>query len=186
MNRLARALVCIGKFNFAKRMYNKVLTLDAYNIIATKNLEKLAKSKDNRVSQFSEASLEKSTNLNLSNLFLNEPGKTKLIRLLNLAPPQIIATLNCGDEVFLKTKSHSVAITSAREIYLGALPDDLAHRLISFIDGGNKYAAYVKSAAQKSLTVFIKEIFKSTKYANQPSFQYSPDVFADEKSYKMF
>jgi hypothetical protein len=36
--------------------------------------------------------------------------------------------------------------------------------------GGCKYEAYVKSSTQHKVTVFIKEVKKSTRYKDQPSF----------------
>ena len=55
-------------------------------------------------------------------------------------------------------------------INCGALPDDLAHKLISYIDGGNKYETYVMCTTTKMLSIFIKEVYKSEKFVNQPSF----------------
>ena len=67
-------------------------------------------------------------------------------------------------------KKHSVCIANEQGIYLGALPDDLSHKLITFISGGNKYDVYVKFSTSKKLTVFIRETERSTKFENQPSF----------------
>jgi hypothetical protein len=54
--------------------------------------------------------------------------------------------------------------------YIGVLPDDLALRLSRFIDGGNEYEAYVKSANDSGVTVFIKETKRAARFKNQPSF----------------
>ena len=143
-------------------------------MIAKKNLDKLTKSNGAKTNGNDNASTKfKSTtdNYDSAKLFLFEPGKTKMINLLNLAPPQVLATLKCGDQVLINPKNHSVTILSTDKLYLGALPDDLAHRLISFIAGGNQYDAYVKSATPKMLTVVIREVARSEKFINQPSFQ---------------
>ena len=50
-----------------------------------------------------------------------------------------------GEEVVLKTKKHAVEIRTPTDIYLGALPDDIACRLIKFIGGGNTYGVHIKS-----------------------------------------
>src|SRR3989344_1273689 len=106
LNRLAHAYTCLGKRESAQKIYKKVLEIDHYNIIANKNLEKLAKlngqTNDNGQSK----------NSDLASIFLFEPGKTKMINLLNLAPPSTLATLNCGDQVILNLKRHSVGITT--------------------------------------------------------------------------
>ena len=113
------------------------------------------------------------TNGSLSNYFLFEPGKTKIIQLLNLAPPSTIARLNCGEKLSMTLKKHTICVASENGTYLGALPDDLSHKLLSYINGGNKYDVYVKYSTAKKLTVFIREIERSPKFENQPSFQTS-------------
>ena len=177
LNRLAKAYISLGEAQKAHKFYKKALDLDPYNIIAKRNLEKITKANGNGKTQGTNGHAQK-TQINLSSLFLFEPGKTKIINLLNLAPPQILATVSCGDEVSLNPKKHSVAVSTSDGVYLGALPDDLAHKLISYIDGGNKYEAYVKCATTKILTIFIKEVYKGQKFTNQPSFSPSPGQFA--------
>lgn len=176
LNRLAHAYTCLGKKERAKNIYQKVLEIDPYNIIASKNMDKISKMNG-------QSSLGKTTlpAINLANVFLYEPGKTKVINLLNLAPPSILANLNCGDKVLLKTKKHSVTISACDGTYLGALPDDLAHRLIGFIDGGNVYDVFVKFATTKNLTVFIREVHRDSKFASQPTFTEGQKYFFEEK-----
>jgi|SRR3989344_1135548 len=181
LNRLAHAQVCLGELTKAKKTYQKVLAIDPYNIIARKNLEKITKSNGQTNGHINGKSIP--TNGNLTNAFIFEPGKTKIISLLNLAPPAIVASLNCGDQILLNPKKHSVSITTMDGIYLGALPDDLAHRLINFIESGNKYDTFVKYATTKNLTIFIRETQRSEKFANQPSFSDSKSYF-DGKSFE--
>lgn len=168
LNRLARAQVCSGEIDKAQKSYKKVLELDPYNIIASKSLNKI------NLSNGSGNGKSVVFSPNLTTLFLSEPGKTKVIGLLNLAPPAVLSVLNYGEEVRLNVKSHSVAVTTAESVYIGALPDDIAHKLIAFISGGNKYEAFVKSVTPKSLTIFVRETERSEKFTNQPSFQTNP------------
>lgn len=168
LNRLARAQMCMGLILNAQKTYKKVLGIDPYNIIASKNFEKLSISNNNNHS-----AKQKNIAENLVNLFISEPGRTKVINLLNLTQPSILAGISYGEKLVINSKSHSITIHTTDGIYLGALPDDIAHRLISFINGGNKYEAYVKAISPKTLTVFIKEISRSEKFINQPSFQSS-------------
>lgn len=174
LNRLAKALMCEGHIEKAQKTYKKVLDLDCYNIIAKKNMEKITKLSGNqtpaKTNGHSPKDLSANGHINISNVFLTEPGKTKTINLLNLASPAVLASLNCGDRVELLTKKHSVNISTLEGIYLGALPDDLSFKLLTFIGGGNKYEAFVKYATTKSLTILIREVERSTRYANQPSF----------------
>ena len=126
INRLAKAYISLGQTQKAQKFYKKALGPDPYNIIAKRNLEKITKANGNSKNKSTNGHAQK-PQANLSTLFLFEPGKTKIINLLNLAPPQILATVSCGDEVSLNPKKHSVAVTGSDGVYLGALPDDLAH-----------------------------------------------------------
>lgn len=178
LNRLARAMVCTGELTRAQKLYKKVLEIDPYNIIARKNFDKISAS-----SPLPKTNGQKNPvhTVNVSNLFISEPGKTKVINLLNLASPSALAILNFGEQVSIKPKNHSVAITTTEGVYLGAFPDDLAHKLIAFITGGNQYEAYIKSVTPKSLTIFIREVLRSSRFTNQPSFQTSQISYFDSE-----
>lgn len=169
LNRLARAYTCLGKLQNAQKTYKKVLVVDPHNIIAKKNLEKVTKSNG-----YGKNYNGTNQTADYSRIFLYEPGKTKLVNLINLAPPAILVSLNCGDQLMINAKKHGITITSLDGTYIGALPDDLAHRLLAFIAQGNKYETYIKCTSAKILTVLIKEIYRSAKFINQPSFQTTP------------
>lgn len=177
LNRLGRAYICAGEMKKAEKIYKKVLEIDPYNIIAKKNAEKLSKIVDNNGYSNGHLNGNGYSNSNIasaqsySNFYLYEPGKTKIIQLLNLAPPSTVACLSSGEKLSMNLKKHGITVTSEDGTYLGALPDDLAHKLLSYINGGNKYEVYVKFATSKNLTIFIKEIQRSTRFENQPSFQ---------------
>ncbi|OGD94109.1 hypothetical protein A2697_03835 [Candidatus Curtissbacteria bacterium RIFCSPHIGHO2_01_FULL_41_44] len=182
LNRLAFAYSCLKEFKKAQKAYKKVLGIDPFNIIAAKNLAKITKGNRNGQTNGEHHSNNKFASLdNLSSVFLYEPGKTKTVNLLNLAPPSVLATLNCGDQVLINLKKHAVTITNLDGLYLGALPDDLAHRLLTLINGGNKYEAYIRSLTTKMLTLFIREVERSERFVNQPSFQNSFNPLLEEE-----
>ena len=103
-------------------------------------------------------------------LFLQEPGRTKIVSLLKVAEPQKLSMAYCGMLVELSLKNRGVSVCDSEGSYLGVLPDDLAHQVIRLIKGGNKYEAYIKSIKVNGLAIMIKEIFRSKKFKNQPSF----------------
>ena len=189
LNRLAKALMCAGEIDKAAKTYKKVLEVDPYNIIAIKNIEKISKLTNGSTAVMAKSngvtikSMNANNHINLSTVFLFEPGKTKAVNLYNLASPAILAALNCGDRLEILPKKHSISITTQEGIYLGALPDDISYKMIGFIEGGNKYEAFVKYATTKSLTVFIREIERSLQFKNQPSFQESKAVVEEHESY---
>lgn len=163
LNRLAYAFVQLGKLKEAKRYYKKVILLDSYNQIAKKNLLKLNHVKKPAPTSSLDAPLSPS-------FFLEEPGKTKSISLINTAPFSILSSLTTGKEVFLCPKRHTIEVRDGQKIYLGALPDDLSFRLIRCLKAGNSYQVFTKNISKKSLVVFVKEITRSKKLRNQPSF----------------
>lgn len=159
-NRLGFAYTQQGNIDKAKKAYNSVLKLDAYNQIAQKNLVKL-QNKNGSSSAITFVS---------PLMFLEEPGKTKIISCINPAPATVIATLSCGQEVKMKVKKHCIEIRNDANMYLGALPDDISYKLGKYIEGGNEYKVVIRSVAKNNLTVFIREMSRGSKYFDQPSF----------------
>jgi hypothetical protein len=161
LNRLALAYTIVGKLKEAKSAYQKVLTLDPLHPIALRNLKRLKDKGLNitggKINSF------------INNKFLEEPGKTKVVELVNIAQPTIVEALRTGQSLELSIKRLKI-FALEDEQYIGVLPDDIAKRLIKFIKNGCKYEAYVKSANQHKVTIFIKEIKKTSRYKDQPSF----------------
>lgn len=148
LNRLARSYSELGKIKEARQTSKKVLDLDPVNTIALKCQEKWKSL--NHSTQKSPVSIS-------SESFLEEPGKTKIIPLMNLGQEKIISSLDPGEEVKLNTHTHRVSVTTRDEHYVGVLPDDVAARLKNLIKNGNKYQVLVKSADPKEVAVFIRE-----------------------------
>lgn len=163
LNRLARAYKEAGQLRQAQKTYRKVLTLDRFNPIAQKNLkllETLPKSFKKRDTNFNSCQPQ----------FLEEPGKTKVVNLVNLAPASIILRVSSGTPVNLLIKRHTLNVVDGEGTYLAVLPDDISAKLIKFIKGGNRYEAFVKTVAKNSLSVFIREVYRAAKFKNQPTF----------------
>ena len=76
LNRLGRAYLETGQKSKAEETYKKVLRLDKFNSIATKNLVLLKTSRINRQN--------KTVSPSSMPLFLEEPGVTKTITLIRL------------------------------------------------------------------------------------------------------
>lgn len=161
LNRMALAYTVLGKTKLAKDIYLKVLQIDPLNTIALKNLEKIKK----------ESSKNSYDNIPIlvKNIFLEETGKTKVVDLINLAQDEILTTLRTGQTVDLSVRRLKIFISQGNK-YIGVLPDDIGKRLIRFIKGGNKYEAYIKSSNHQSVTIFVRELKRTSKFKDQPSF----------------
>ena len=161
LNRLAFALTALGKIKEAKEVYEKVIGIDPLNPIAQRGLKRLNTPGNHSAGIPSHL---------VSNMFLEESGKTKIVSLLNTAPAKLIRNLQVGQTVMLCKKRMKIFVQDENKEYIGVLPDDLGQRLIKFIDGGNLYETYVKSANDAGVIVFIKEIKRTARFKNQPSF----------------
>ena len=147
LNRLARACAEIGKKDEACEFTKKVLKIDPVNPIALKCIEKWKNGRGSSIH---------SQNVFSTETFLEEPGKTKLVSLLNLGEGKVFANLDPGEEVKLFCHAHKVSINTLDGKYIGRLPDDLAARLRNLIKSGNKYQVLMKSVDPKEIKVFIR------------------------------
>lgn len=162
LNRLGYAFFKLGKVRQARTQFRKVLKIDRYNPVASKNLERLKKVKKIQP-QREKAFVSPS-------LFLEEPGKTKTVTLVKIAPQKILSSLSIGQPLTLYPKRYSIEVRTKDRSYLGAIPDDLSFRLIRLIKNGYKYSVLVKNFAENFLSIFLKEIKKGAKLKGQPSF----------------
>lgn len=177
LNRLAFAFTVLGKIKHAKITYQKVLKIDNQNLIALKNLKRLSKGNKKTVKQ---APFNPQFSTHLDTMFLEETGKTKVIELINIADPKIISTLITGELLNLRIKRLKIFVLNTQEKYIGMLPDDIGKRLIKFLKGGNEYEAYIKAVDSHHVAIFIKEIKRTSRFKNQPSF------ISNDKSHLLF
>ncbi len=160
LNRLAFAKASIGESKEAKNIYQKVLTLDANNPIAIKNLQRMSGS-SNATTQYQHI---------VKNVFIEEPGKTKVVELINTADKKVVTPLRNGENLMLHVKRMKIFVLDNQKQYIGMLPDDIGNRLINFIEGGNQYEAYVKTIHTNRVIILVKEVKRANKFKNQPSF----------------
>jgi tetratricopeptide (TPR) repeat protein len=162
LNRLARAHSELGEIDKAKKVAQKAVRIDPHNTIAIKALEKwksLRKGEKTSPSKFS------------ARVFLEEPGKTKIVSLLHLGDSKkVLANLDSGDEVILKLGNHRISVCTLNKKYIGRLPDDLSVSLIKLIKRGNEYQVFVKSSKSQEIKVFIRETKRVKELENIPSF----------------
>lgn len=168
LNRLGFACIKQGKYAKARDIYKQVISLDKTNPIALKNLRRLE-----TVSKGTKK-IKPENNSNsptiITNIYIEEAGKTKTVELKNVADRKTLSFVEPGDPVSMIVKRSKIFVQTQDKKYIGMLPDNISMRLISFIKGGNEYIACIKAAEEKNISVFVKEIKKSSKFKNQASF----------------
>ncbi len=165
LNRLARAYLETGFKTKSGEIYIKVLKIDKFNTIAAKNLELL---KTVKIDRSRKSTPQDAPGASIS-MFLEEPGLTKTVSLINLGDQKIIRNTRPGNPVNIVARGHNVAVVTASNQYLGRLPDDLASRLRLLINEGNTYSCWIRSTTD-GLKIFIREIYRCSKYRHTPSF----------------
>ena len=172
--RIGFAYLQSNQLKDAQRYYKKALRIQPKNIIALEHLEKIEileskkKGKSKNISKYD------------PDLFLEFPGKTKTVHLVNLGQKEDLAGRNIGEEVMIKEKKRRLEIRSLDNEYIGTLPDDISKRLIYFIQEGSEYKTYIKEFDLTSVVVFIKEISKGAKVRQYPSFPSNPHVMLSD------
>lgn len=171
--RLARALLELGKTQKSLSTYKKVLTLDPYNTIAQKAVERLEKMRETTVGAGRESGSNHTNGHSFiasASSFLEEPGKTKTATLIHLGSSNVLTHLTIGETVKMVTHAHRVSVETHDGEFIGRLPDDLSHRIITFSRAGNEYQAMIRSATSQVVRVFIREVSRGKTVSDIPSF----------------
>jgi tetratricopeptide (TPR) repeat protein len=173
-NRIGRALTELGDFNQAKEAYFKALELAPENIIAEKNLARLAKLSESmatlsRKHKGSKTRRARARRVDLD-LFITEIGKAGVVNLHNVASTDILTKMAFGDQVQLEARGQHLIVESEGGEYLGEVEPRQGLRLIKLIRGGNRYDAAILNLEKDKVQVIIKEVYQHPSQAERHSF----------------
>ncbi len=180
MNRLARVLMETGNITEAKKHYQQVLKIDPYNQIAEKNIVRLASLKN-----WKTKGNGSSTSYIKGDLFLEEPGRTIVVNIEDIAMPSVLASLQTGDLVKLVPHKTEVTVVTESDQRVGKIDGETAKILSSDTKAGSKFSAFIKSVTIKNskakeskseVLVFIRESERSPKVSQSP-FPVTPSTF---------
>jgi hypothetical protein len=163
LNRLGKALSELGRYAEARRAYTEALEVHPGNPIAKKNLDRLAQLREETVSV---GAVERAD----PRLFIEEPGKTGFTDMVDLAPPEVIARLSAGDQVYLKREGNLLYVENASGARIGRIEPRLASRLNQFMEGGNQYAAGIAEMHGHTVRLIVKETFQDPTMFGRVSF----------------
>ena len=163
-NRLGRALLETGKLEEAKAAYAEVLKAEPNNPIALRNVARLG------------TLIEHKTKINMTKsktqprLFIEDMGKTGILRLINPAPAHIVAKYSPGAEAELRERDGLIAVHARDGELLGFLEPKVGRRLLDLLNTGNQYVVAVVSNDQQNPRVAIRETLQSPENAQRISF----------------
>ena len=163
-NRLGRAYMALGEYSLAREAYEQAITLNPYNTIAQKNLDRLShlgESVESAAGGFHKVEPQH---------FIEEVGKAGVVDLIRLTPPEILAKMVAGSPVGLRIDGPSLAVENSQGEYLGQVEPKHGQRLIKLMEGGNQYTAAIISSTAEAVTVIIREQYQDPSQAGRLSF----------------
>src|ERR1700704_2451749 len=159
-NRLGRALLETGKLEEAKGAYSQVVKAQANNPIPARLATRLEhKTKANPTKSKTQP-----------RLFIEDMGKTGILRLINPAPAHVVAKYSPGAEAELRERDGLIAVHARDGELLGFLEPKVGRRLLDLINTGNQYVVAVVSNDQQNPRVAIRETLQSPENAQRISF----------------
>jgi tetratricopeptide (TPR) repeat protein len=163
-NRLGRAYVEQGKVDEAKAAFAEVLKAEPYNSIAIRGQQRATQLLDHKAKAVTTKTRTQ------PRLFIEDMGKTGILRLINPAPGHILARYSVGAEAELREQEGLLAVHSSDGELIGFLEPKVGRRLIDLIRTGNQYVAAIVSNDQANARVAIREVFQSPENASRISF----------------
>jgi hypothetical protein len=163
-NRIGRAYIEQGKLEEAKASFAEVLKAEPYNSIAIRGTQRITALLDHKSKSVT------TTTRTQPRLFIEDMGKTGILRLINPAPAHILARYSAGSECELREQEGLLAVHASDGELLGFLEPKVGRRLIDLIRTGNQYVAAMVSNDQANARVAIREVFQSAENASRISF----------------
>ena len=163
LNRLGRAFFELGRYEEAKKAFRRALDVAPLNTIARKNLEKL------EALDGQERPVQRKQRIR-GPRFIEESGKTGIVRLQELPPKQTLATLAAGDPVTLVVEGGFLWVKTTEGEPIGRPAAPLGPRLTRLIDGGNTYEAVLTSVGQGGVVLLVRETFRDPSQRSVTSF----------------
>ena len=162
--RLGRALVELGKVDEARAAYEEVLRVEPHNLVANRMLQRLK-----ALGDVGKRPVQTKTKTQ-PRLFIEDMGRTGIVRLINTAPAPILARYSAGVEVALQPAGELLAVHASDKELVGFLEPKIGRRLLAFIRGGNQYIAALVSADQQNAKVAIRETYQHPSMAGKVAF----------------
>jgi tetratricopeptide (TPR) repeat protein len=163
-NRLGRAYIEQGRLEEARAAFAEVLKSEPYNSIAIRSQARVAALIEHKTKP------NTTTTRTQPRLFIEDMGKTGILRIINPAPLHVLAKYSPGAECELREQEGLLAIHARDGELVGFLEPKVGRRLIDLIRTGNQYVAAIVSTDAQNPRVAIREIGQSVENASRISF----------------
>jgi tetratricopeptide (TPR) repeat protein len=163
-NRLGRAYIELGRLEEAKAAFVEVLKSEPYNSIALRNQTRVNALIEHR------AKPNVTSTKTQPRLFIEDMGKTGILRVINPAPQHVLAKYSPGAECELREQEGLLALHARDGELVGFLEPKVGRRLIDLLRTGNQYVAAIVSTDPQNPRVAIREISQSPDNASRISF----------------
>ncbi len=163
-NRLGRAYIELGRLDEAKASFTEVLKIEPYNSIALRNQIRVAALQEHKTKP------NVTTTRTQPRLFIEDMGKTGILRVINPAPQHVLAKYSPGAECELREQEGLLALHARDGELVGFLEPKVGRRLIDLLRTGNQYVAALVSTDPQNARIAIREIGQSPENASRISF----------------
>jgi tetratricopeptide (TPR) repeat protein len=163
-NRLGRALLEQGKLEEARAAYEETLRAYPHDPIALRQVARIATLIEDKHKP------DMTRSRTQTRLFIEDMGKTGILRLVNPAPANVIARYSAGSEVQLREQEGLLAVHARDGMLLGFLEPKVGRRLLDLIRTGNEYVVALVTNASQDPRVAVREVVQSAENADRISF----------------
>ena len=163
-SRHGRALLELGKLEEARAAYQEVAKAYPHDPIALRQIARIGLLLDDKHKP--DATRSKTQ----TRLFIEDMGKTGILRLVNPAPPNVLARYSPGAEATLREQEGLLAVHARDGMLLGFLEPKVGRRLIELIEAGNEYVVAIVTNDQANPRVAVRETLQSPENAHRISF----------------
>ncbi len=159
LNRVAKALLDLGRLAPARDAVERAVGLDSTNMIARRNADRLSRAEgvqnaqpsrkrakrgaagQSKVARSNRPSGGDTPNTYSGHLLMREAGKTAIVRLIEVVDSPALERLTGGEALALEGSGSRLIVSSSQGDYIGRMHPRMAQLVLSLRAEGNRYEA---------------------------------------------
>jgi hypothetical protein len=156
-NRLGKALDQLGRIDEAIEAYQHSVEIDASNIIAQRNIQRLEQLRDREPPPADEGRKGPAIR---ADVFVEETGKTYVTELIRSRNNDALTRVAPASEVALRPDGEFIAAIDQFGNVLGYLEPRISRRVRQLIEAGNQYQGYVVALSGRTVRIIVREVYR--------------------------